>query len=80
MNERFREVNASAFVLGLLFCGEWSSSQLSQLLSADDTSLEVDSEGKSCRLVSDFSRAFERRELRVITGKCNVEMESCLVT
>ena len=37
--------------------------QINQLLFADDTALVADSEEKFCRLVSEFGRVCERRNL-----------------
>ena len=39
--------------------------EINQLLFADDTALVAHSEGKLCRLVSEFGRVCERRKLRV---------------
>ena len=46
--------------------------EINQLLFADDTALVADSEDKLCRLVSEFGRVCERRELRVNVGKSKV--------
>ena len=46
--------------------------EINQLLFADDTALEADSEEKLCRLVSEFGRVCERRKLRVNVGKSKV--------
>ena len=46
--------------------------EINQLLFADDTALEADSEDKFCRLVSEFGRVCERRKLRVNAGKSKV--------
>ena len=43
--------------------------EINQLLFADDTALVADSEGQLCRLVSEFCRVCERRQLRVNVGK-----------
>ena len=45
---------------------------INQLLFADHTALEADSEEKLGRLVSEFGRVCERRNLRVIVGKSKV--------
>ena len=43
--------------------------EINQLLFAADTVPAADSEGKLCRLVSEFGRVWERRKLRVNVGK-----------
>ena len=48
--------------------------EINQLLFADDTALVADSDGKLCRLVSEFGRVCERRKLRVNVGKSKVEV------
>ena len=42
------------------------------MLFADDTALVANSEGKLCRLVSEFGRVCERRKLRVNVGKSKI--------
>ena len=46
--------------------------EINQLLFPDDRALVADSEEKLCRLVSEFGRVCERRELRVNVGKSKV--------
>ena len=46
--------------------------EINQLLFADYTALVADSEEKLCRLVSEFGRVRERRELRFYVGKSKV--------
>ena len=46
--------------------------EIKKLLFPDDTELVADSEGKLCRLVSEFDRVCERRKLRVNVGKSKV--------
>ena len=46
--------------------------EINELLFADDTALEADSEEKLCRLVSEFGRVCERTKLKVNVGKSKV--------
>ena len=46
--------------------------EINQLLFADDTALVADSKEKLSRLVSEFGRVCERRNLRVNLGKSKV--------
>ena len=46
--------------------------EINLLLFANDTALFADSDEKSCRLVSEFDRAYKRRKLRMNVGKSKV--------
>ena len=68
-----REVNAMVLgerleLLGVN-CGRFG---ISQLLFTDDKALVADSEDKLCKLVSEFGRVYERRNLRVNVRKSKV--------
>ena len=53
----FREVNVRVLGKGLeLLNANGGRFEINQLLFADDTTLVADSEGKLCRLVSEFGR------------------------
>ena len=69
-------LNVNDKVLGkgmeLLIANGWLVLGIIQLLFADDTRLVADLEDKLCRLVSEFGRVCERRELRVNVGKSKV--------
>ena len=47
-------------------------SEINLLLFADDTALVADSEKKLCRLLSEFGRVSERRNLGVNVGKSKI--------
>ena len=53
---------------------EFGRLEINQLLFTDDTALVADSEEKLCRLVSEFSRACERKDLKVNVGKSKVKV------
>ena len=64
-------MNVSVLGKGLeLLSANGGRFEIHQLLFADDTALEADSEDKFCRLVSEFGRVCERRELRLNVGMC----------
>ena len=68
-----REANVRVLGKGLeLLSSNGGRFERNQLLSADDTALVADSEGKLCRLVSEFGRACEKRKLRANVGKSKV--------
>ena len=68
-----REMNARMLMKGLeLLRVNGGCFEINQLLFADDTALVVESEGKLCRLVSEFGRVCERKKLRVNVGKSEV--------
>ena len=68
-----REVNVRELGKGLELLSENGGKfEIIQLLFADDTALVADSEEQLCRLVSEFGRVCERRELRVNVGKSRV--------
>ena len=52
--------------------GEYQMWELNNLFFADETVLVADSEEKLCRLVEEFGRVCERRNLRVNVGKSKV--------
>ena len=59
-----REVNVWVLGKGLeLLSANGGRFEINQLLFADDTALVADSEGKLCRLVSEFGRVCERKKL-----------------
>ena len=67
-----REVNVRVLGKGLeLLSANGYRFEINKLLFADDTALVADSE-KFCRLVSDFGRVSERRNLGVNVGKSKV--------
>ena len=67
-----REVNVRVLGKGLeLLSANGGRFEINQLLFADDTTLVADSE-KLCRLVSEFGRVCERRNLRVNVGKSKI--------
>ena len=73
MDEVVREVNVRVLGKGLeLLNANGGRFEINQLLFADDTALEADSEDEFCRLVSEFGRVCERRKLRVNVGKSKV--------
>ena len=67
-----REVNDRVLGKGLeLLSANGGRFDMNQLLFADHTALEDDSEDKLCRLVSEFGRVCERK-LRVNVGRSKV--------
>ena len=72
MDSMVREVNVRVLGKGLeLLSANGGRFEINILLFADDTALKImaDSEEKLCRLVSEFRRVCERRQLRVNVGK-----------
>ena len=73
MNNGVREVNARVLGKGLellrVYCGRF---EINQALFTDDIALVADSEEKLYRLVNEFGRVCERRELRVTICKRKV--------
>ena len=68
-----RKVNVWVLGKGLvLLSANGGRFEINQLLFADDTALAADSDEKLCRLVSEFGRVCERRNLRVKVGKNKV--------
>ena len=69
MDGAVREVNFVVLGEGLqLLSSKRDRFKINQLLFADDSALVADSEEKLCRLVSEFGRVCERRNLRVNVG------------
>ena len=67
------DVNVRVLGKGLeLLSANGSRFELNQLLIADDAALVADSEEKLGRLVSEFGRVCERKNLRVNVGKSKV--------
>ena len=61
-----QEINVRVLWKGLeLLSANGDRFEINQLLFADGSALVADSEGKLCRLVSEFGRVCERRKLRV---------------
>ena len=68
-----REMNVRLLGKGLeLLSANGGRFKINQLLFVDDTALVTDSEEKLCRLVSEFGRVRERRQLRVNVSKSKV--------
>ena len=77
MDGAVRELNLRVLGKGLeLLSANGGRVEINQLLFADDTALVADSEEKLCRLVSEFGRVSERRQLRENVGKSAV-MSCC---
>ena len=62
MDDVVREANVKVLWKGLeLRSANGGRFEIHQLLFADDTALVADSEGKLCRLVSEFGRVCEKK-------------------